>query len=257
MALQTYLVEHYRPGYTAERLEEWAARVRVAAAGIAHEGEPVRYLGSTIVPTDESLLCLLEAPSDDLVRAVYARAGLPFERLTAVISDDSPSKADGEATKGHSPITTGPRRQRRAHRPGGLMFTSRTHRRTVIAATVCALFASILTGVAPAGAETKAASTSAWLERGYPAYPTPERIDPAIAAALAQERYYSSYGEVERRTVPRSPHDTRPAHDTQPADDTPWLPIALSMAAALAIVAASATQARRLRIRRRAARVTA
>jgi hypothetical protein len=115
------------------------------------------------------------------------------------------------------------------------MFASRTHRRTIIGAIVCALLASALTGVAPAGANERTQA----------------------AAALAQERYYSSYGEVERRTVPRSPHDTRPAHDTQPADDTPWLPIALSMAAALAIVAASATQARRLRIRRRAARVTA
>jgi len=62
------------------------------------EGEPVRYLRSTIVPADESLLCLIEAPSDELVRAVYARAGIPFERLNAVFSDDSPSGAEGEAT---------------------------------------------------------------------------------------------------------------------------------------------------------------
>jgi hypothetical protein len=98
MAEQTYLVEHYRPGLSTEGLEEWAARVRAAAVGIAREGEPVRYLRSTVVPADESLLCLLEAPSDDLVRAVYARAGVPFERLTAVISDDTPSTAEGEET---------------------------------------------------------------------------------------------------------------------------------------------------------------
>jgi hypothetical protein len=98
MALQTYLVEHYRPGFTAERLKQWAARVRAAAIGIAREGEPVRYLRSTVVPSDEYLLCLLEAPSDDLVRAVYARAGIPFERLTAVISDDTPSTGGGQQT---------------------------------------------------------------------------------------------------------------------------------------------------------------
>jgi Nickel responsive protein SCO4226-like len=98
MALQTFLVEHYRPGFTAEGLREWAARVREAAVGIAREGEPVRYLQSTVVPADESLLCLLEAPSDDLVRAVYARAGVPFERLTAVISDGTPSRAEGQET---------------------------------------------------------------------------------------------------------------------------------------------------------------
>ena len=98
MARHTYLVEHYRPGFTAEGLEECAARVRAAALGIAREGEPVRYLRSTIVPADESLLCLLEAASDDLVRAVYARAGVPFERLTAVIADDAPSRAEGQQT---------------------------------------------------------------------------------------------------------------------------------------------------------------
>jgi Protein of unknown function (DUF4242) len=98
MAWQTYLVEHYRPGFTADGLVEWAARVRTAAVGIAREGKPVRYLRSTVVPSDESLLCLLEAPSDDLVRAVYARAGIPFERLTAVISDDTPSSVKGQQT---------------------------------------------------------------------------------------------------------------------------------------------------------------
>ena len=96
MAWQTYLVEHYRPGFTAERLEEWAARVRAAAVGIAREGGSVRYLRSTVLPADESLLCLLEAPSADVVRAVYARAGVPFERLTAVISDDTSSRAEAQ-----------------------------------------------------------------------------------------------------------------------------------------------------------------
>jgi hypothetical protein len=96
MAWQTYLVEHYRPGFSAVALEEWAARVRAAAVGIAGEGKPVRYLRSTVVPADESLLCLLEASSDDVVRAVYARAGIPFERLTAVISDDTPSRAEAQ-----------------------------------------------------------------------------------------------------------------------------------------------------------------
>ena len=210
MARQTYLVEHYRPGFTAEGLEEWAARVRATAVGMACEGAPVRYLRSTIVPADESLLCLLEAPSDDLVRAVYARAGVPFERLSAAISDDTPA------------TTTRATRQR-ANRPGGHMFASHTHRRTIICAIVCALLASALTGVAQAGANER-------------------------TQALAQERYYSSYGESEPLTVAQAP---------EPSDETPWLPIALSVALALAVVAASATLTRRLRIRRRAARITA
>lgn len=95
MARQTFLVEHYRPGFTTEMLEHWAARVHATADEMAREGEPVRYLRSTIVPADESLLCVLEASSDEVVHAVYARAGLSFERLTAVIADDSPTDPEG------------------------------------------------------------------------------------------------------------------------------------------------------------------
>jgi hypothetical protein len=235
MARQTYLVEHYRPGFTAEGLEEWAARVRATAVGMAREGEPVRYLRSTIVPADESLLCLIEAPSDDLVRAVYARAGVPFERLNAVISDDTPA------------TTTRPPR-RRANRPGGHMFASHTHRRTIICAIVCALLASALTGVAHARANERTHAAAALAqERYYSSYTGPVTPDSGTSAADAQERYYSSYGEPEPLTVAQSP---------EPSDDTPWAAIALSAALALAIVAASTTLARRLRIRRRAARVT-
>jgi hypothetical protein len=84
---QTYLVEHYRPGLTVDGLKQWAARVREATDGLVREGKPVRYLRSTIVPADESLLCVLEAASEELVREAYARAGLAFERLSIVLSD--------------------------------------------------------------------------------------------------------------------------------------------------------------------------
>lgn len=86
-ARQTYLVEHYRPGLTVDGLKQWAARVREATDELAREGKSVRYLRSTIVPADESLLCVLEAASEELVRAVYARAGLPFERLSVVLPE--------------------------------------------------------------------------------------------------------------------------------------------------------------------------
>ena len=233
MAQQTYLVEHYRPGFTAEGLEEWAARIRATAVGMAREGEPVRYLRSTIVPADESLLCLLEAPSDDLVRAVYARAGIPFERVCVVISDDTPA------------TTTRPPR-RRANRPGGIMFASNTHRRTVICAIVCALLVSALGGVAHAGANERTRALAQ--ERYYSSYDKSGTTGAGMPAADAQESYYSSYGAPEPLPV---------AHSPEPSDETPWLPLALSVALALAVVAASATLGRRLRVRRRAARITA
>ena len=116
------------------------------------------------------------------------------------------------------------------------MFASNTRRRNIICAIVCALLASALGGVTPAGANERTQALAQ--ERYYSSYNKSEAID---AAAAAQEDYYSSYGEPEPVTVAQSP---------EPSDDTPWPAIALSAALALAVVAASATLARRLRIRR-------
>jgi Protein of unknown function (DUF4242) len=86
-ARQTYLVEHYRPGLTVDGLKQWAARVREATDELEREGKDVRYLRSTIVPADETLLCVLEAANEELVREAYARAGLQFERLSVALPD--------------------------------------------------------------------------------------------------------------------------------------------------------------------------
>ena len=81
----TFLVEHYRPGLSVDEFGAWAARMRDTAGEMAREGKAVRNLRATIVPTDESLLCLFEAASEQLVREAYARAQIPFERITPVI----------------------------------------------------------------------------------------------------------------------------------------------------------------------------
>jgi hypothetical protein len=70
------------------------------------------------------------------------------------------------------------------------------------------------------------------------------------AAALAQQQYYSSYGRPQPLAAPQQ--SPAPSHD-----DVPWQPIALWSAVALAIVVTGVTGARRLRIRRRAPRVAA
>ena len=86
-AQETFLVEHYRPGLTVDELRQWAELVRETAAQMRREGRAVRYVRSAIVPADESLLCVLEAASEELVRETYARAGIPFERLSSVIPE--------------------------------------------------------------------------------------------------------------------------------------------------------------------------
>jgi hypothetical protein len=87
--MQTYLVEHYHPGYDAAALRRAAARVRAVSA-FTHEGAPLRYLGSTIVPTDEAFLSVFEAASDTAVREAFARAGVPFERISLTLPEERP-----------------------------------------------------------------------------------------------------------------------------------------------------------------------
>jgi len=88
-ARQTFLVEHYRPGLDAEGLGHWVGRVRDAISDLESEGKPVSFLRSTIVPRDESFLCVLEADSEQLIRAAYARAGIPFERISSAITEEA------------------------------------------------------------------------------------------------------------------------------------------------------------------------
>jgi hypothetical protein len=90
---ETFLVEHYRPGLSAQELGAWAARVRVITEEMRRDGKQVRYLRSTIVPVDESLLCMFEAASEELVREAYARAEIPFERISAVIHDGTSERS--------------------------------------------------------------------------------------------------------------------------------------------------------------------
>ena len=122
------------------------------------------------------------------------------------------------------------------------MSITRHLRRPVgLGAIACALLVSLPSGAAVAAADPLQAERSQ--ERYYSSYGRPDRPE----AALAQERYLSSYAEPKALTPPQSP---------AASDATPWLPISLSIAGALAILAASATQARRVRIRRRAARAS-
>jgi len=87
-ARQTFLVEHYRPGLDVEELRCWSERVRETVAELEREGKPIRFLRSTIVPRDESFLCVLEAVSEELIREAYARAGIPFERISTALNDE-------------------------------------------------------------------------------------------------------------------------------------------------------------------------
>jgi hypothetical protein len=83
----TWLVEQYLPGMAESELDHQAALVRTMADEMVRRGAPLRYLGTTIVPTDEALLTLIEADSIDVVRSLCERACIPPPRITAAIHD--------------------------------------------------------------------------------------------------------------------------------------------------------------------------
>lgn len=86
--MQTFLVEHYRPGLTTEALQDAARRVRAAALALERQGSDVHYVRSTIVPGDEAFLSVFEAASEDAVRQAYARAGVGFERISLALPEE-------------------------------------------------------------------------------------------------------------------------------------------------------------------------
>jgi hypothetical protein len=85
---QTYLVENYHPGLGADELRQIVSRVGDAVAEMNQDGKAIRYMRSTIVPDDESFLCVIEAASEELAREAYTRAGIPFERISPALLEE-------------------------------------------------------------------------------------------------------------------------------------------------------------------------
>jgi hypothetical protein len=83
----TFLVENYSPGVPVDALEAASRRLCIEVAALARVGKRVRILRTAIVPQDEAFLCLLDATSEDLVREAFARAGVPFDRISAALSE--------------------------------------------------------------------------------------------------------------------------------------------------------------------------
>jgi hypothetical protein len=85
---QTYLVENYHPGLGAEELRQIVSRIRDAVAEMTRAGKAIHCLRSTIVPADESFLCVIEAASEQLAREAYARAGVSFDRISPALAEE-------------------------------------------------------------------------------------------------------------------------------------------------------------------------
>ena len=76
-----YMVERYLPGVTQQAFETLRERIASAAEDVAATGADVRYVGSTLVPEEESCFCTFESTHADAVRRACEQAGVPYARI--------------------------------------------------------------------------------------------------------------------------------------------------------------------------------
>lgn len=86
-----YIGERYLPGAKQELAFEQAALIRAAVQSLSAAGSTVALLSTTFVANEEWMFDLFDAPSADLVRAVYQASGVDVERVTEGIHLTGPS----------------------------------------------------------------------------------------------------------------------------------------------------------------------
>jgi hypothetical protein len=89
---QAYLVECYWPGVDERRVEKAVAkleRTRDLAGAVS-------WVESVLIPEDEIVFCVFEAPSADAVRASADRAGLPAERIVTCVQLPTQTARNGD-----------------------------------------------------------------------------------------------------------------------------------------------------------------
>jgi uncharacterized protein DUF4242 len=90
-----FVVERYLPGLDREMLLRSLGGLEQVASQMRDEGTPVRYLGSTIVPEDESCFCQFEASDQAAVAEANQRAAVPFHRIVSAVAIALPDQGDG------------------------------------------------------------------------------------------------------------------------------------------------------------------
>jgi len=81
-----FMVESYPVGLSAEELTAASDRAAEVTDKLRLEGIAVWLIESTLVPADDSLFCIFEAPSKAVVEEVASRAALPIERLVEAVN---------------------------------------------------------------------------------------------------------------------------------------------------------------------------
>ena len=84
-SVPTYLVERYWPGVTNELLAEALNRGQQLMRQMRSEGTPVHHVTTILIPAEEVVFSLYEAPSTAAVLQLNERAAIPVSRIVVAI----------------------------------------------------------------------------------------------------------------------------------------------------------------------------
>jgi hypothetical protein len=82
----TYLVERYWPGVTSGLLLEALERSHRAMEQMSGEGTRIRDISCTLIPGEEVVFSVYEAPTALAVRQLNERAAIPVSRIVEAIA---------------------------------------------------------------------------------------------------------------------------------------------------------------------------
>lgn len=97
-----FMVERYEPGLTLEQLRQSEPDIRAAADAVTSDGHEVRYVGSTLIPAEETAFYAFAAEAARWVGEAVRRAGLPCDRIVAVVEsrESAPRRSpDADASR--------------------------------------------------------------------------------------------------------------------------------------------------------------
>ena len=77
---RSYLAECYWPGVSEQKLAAAVVQIQRATEDLRLQGHEVRFVGSILLPVDETVFCLFDG-TEDGVRSVSEQACVPFERI--------------------------------------------------------------------------------------------------------------------------------------------------------------------------------
>ncbi len=88
--MTAYIVERSLSGLTDKHRSAMQDALGEASRRLTAAGSPVRYLGSTFVPSRSRCFCLFEATNPDVVRAVNEAALVPYNSINEAIELPAP-----------------------------------------------------------------------------------------------------------------------------------------------------------------------